>query len=332
MRTSLSSSTPRASTATPRSSRDSERSSSPSSHNLNSPKVSPTLLRNKPSLIHTQSYPHSSQGLHTTTPNIPQTPHAAQDPDGMTIEALRVAYKKLQSKALDLQNKVALHEEKARSDQKKIQALELVLQREAASSPSSFSSSPSMTAGGRMAENKYVAQIDALSSKLYKLEEKNQAMLEEMTSLKSDLRNKKKQHESKIRELQLKHDFEMRNLEQQQRHFTSGLKKETRKDVDGLKQHLVVQETDLQKKHVRELQDLKTEHLERELQLKDTIHRLQDELDYVKQTGKRAAIRKTEVNLENETDDETTISIEGTEEEAAEAEEEEEEGDPEECY
>jgi hypothetical protein len=248
----------------------------------------------------------------------------------MTTEALRAAYKKLQTKVVDLQHKVALQEEKARSDQKKIQALELVLQREAASSSSPFSPSPSMASGGRVAENKYVAQIDALSSKLYKLEEKNQAMSEELASLKSDSRNKKKEHESKIKELQLKHDFDIRNLEQQQRHFASGLKKETRKDVDGLKQHLVVQETDLQKKHMRELQDLKAEQLERELQLKDVIHRLQDELEHLKQTGKRAAIRKTEVNVDDDTDDEQAANMDGAEEDAVEAAEEE--GDPEECY
>jgi hypothetical protein len=245
----------------------------------------------------------------------------------MTAETLLTTYKKLQQKVVDLQHKVVdlqhklgLQEEKGKSDHKKIQALELVLQREAASP----SPSPSgAVIGGRISESKYLAQIDALSSKLYKLEERNQAMAEEMTSLKSDLRNKKKEHESKIKELQLKHDFDMRALEQQQREFASGLRKETRKDVDGLKQHLVVQETDLQKKHMREVQDLKAEQLERELQLKEVTHRLQYELDHLKQTGKRASIRRTEASVGSDIDDEATIGdVEG----------EGEEGDPEECY
>lgn len=249
-----------------------------------------------------------------------------QDPDGMSLEALQAAHKKLQHKAMDLQHKLALQEEKARSDQKKIQALELVLQREAASAASPFSSSG--TGSGRMAESKYLAQIDSLSSKLYKLEERNQSMAEEVAGLKSDLRNKKKEHESKIKELQLKHDFDMRALEQQQRDFASGLKKETRKDVDGLKQHLVVQETDLQKRHMREVQDLKAEQLERELQLKDVIRRLQDEVEHIRQTGKRASIRKTEASLLSDSEGEQPTTLDDTED----GDEGEEEGDPAECY
>ena len=248
-----------------------------------------------------------------------------------SAEMLRAvaAYKKLQQKIVELQHKLSLQEEKGRSDQRKIQALELVLQREAASSsPSAFASSGAVAAGGRMVESKHLAQIDALSSKLYKLEEKNQAMAEEMSSLKSDLRNKKREHETKVKEIQLKHDFDMRAKEQQQREFTSGLRKETRKDVDGLKQHLVVQETDLQKRHMREMQDLKTEQMERELQLKEIIHQLRDELEHVRQTGKRASIRRTEeVSVVSQSDDKPLTTAADAEEAVG-----EEEGDPEECY
>lgn len=230
----------------------------------------------------------------------------------------------MQQKVVDMQTKFTLLEEKGRNDQKKIQALELVLQRET-TSPSPFA--PSVpSGGGRTAESKYLAQIDALSSKLYKLEERNQAMTEEVASLKSDLRNKKKEQESNIKELQLKHDFEMRALEQQQREYASGLRRETRKDVDGLKQHLVVQETDLQKKHMREMQDLKAEQLERELQLKDTIRRLQDEIEYLKQTGKHSSIQRTDISTDSisDTNDEQPATMD--------ASEDDEEGDPEECY
>lgn len=224
------------------------------------------------------------------------------------VAVLKQENRKLLAQRVTLTQKIALLEEKARVDLKKIQALELVLQRE--------SSSSSVMGGNRIENNKYSAQIDALSTKIYKLEEKNQAMAEELASLKSDTRNKKKEQEAKIREIQQKHEFDLRAMEQQQREFTSGLKKETRKDVDGLKQHLVVQETDLQKKHLREVQDLKAEHLDKELKLKQIIHLLQDELDHVKQSGKRAAIRRVESNYSIA--DETTPV--------------ENEEDPDECY
>lgn len=211
--------------------------------------------------------------------------------------------------------KIALLEEKAKVDAKKIQALELVLQREGSSS---------LSVNRTDSSNKYVAQIDALTSKIYKLEERNQALTEEVAGLKSDIRNKKRDHEAKMKEFQIKRDFEFRTLEQQQRDFASGLKKETRKDVDGLKQHLVVQETDLMKKHIREVQELKAEQLEQELKLKQIIHRLQDELEHFKQSKKRSVIRRME--NDNEYVDGGSEEGEGKEKE------DREEEDPDECY
>lgn len=255
-----------------------------------------------------------------TTPHSPTTPHFedAAVPDGQldqTLSALRQENKKLLNQRMAMSQKMALLEEKARADAKKIQALELVLQREGTSS---------LAGGGRVdSSNKYMAQIDALTSKIYKLEERNQALTEEITSLKSDIRNKKKDHEAKIKELQLKLNFDLRTMEQQQREFATGLKKETRKDVDGLKQHLVVQETDLMKKHMREIQDLKADQLEKELKLKQIIHRLQDELEHYKQSKKRSAIRRVDSESWIGGDDESTGDKE---------EEGGEEEDPDECY
>lgn len=279
-----------------------------------------------------RSYSSSSQKLPSkVSPTPPRQKSQQNSKPSQDLEVLQATCKKLQTKVLGLQHKLILAEEREARDQKKIQALELVLQREAQSTPS-FSYSSPLANGARVAESKYLAQIDALSSKLYKLEERNQALVEEAASLKSDLRNKKKDYEGKVKDLQAKHEFELRNLGQQQREFASGLRKETRKDVDGLKQHLVVQETDLQKKHTREVLDLKAGQLERELQLKDTIRRLQDELEYMKQTAKRASIRPSGVVYEDNKDEDDEETKRDGKDDDSETTNAEEEGDPGECY
>lgn len=241
----------------------------------------------KPPLTARKTPRHSLLASSASSPSsspssITSTPIHSSNNNNDELQRLQAENRKLSQQRMALASKVNLLEEKAKSDAKKIQALELLLQRESGNTGTAASADNS----------KYLVEMDALSTKIFKLEERSQSMVEEMTTLKADLRNKKKDHEAKMKELQTKHDFEMRALAQQQRDFATGLKKETRRDVDGLKQHLQVQETDLQKKHLRTVQDLKVEYLDREMQLKEVIRDLQDQLERARQHEKWSSIRR----------------------------------------
>ncbi len=107
---------------------------------------------------------------------------------------LRAEVRKLNQTRIILTNKITLLEERVKSDAKE-----------------------NLTNGTstKSAED-HDKEIDALHSKIYKLEERNQTMTEEMNNLKSDLRNRKKDHDVKMKEMQLKYEFEIRTLKKQQ--------------------------------------------------------------------------------------------------------------------
>ena len=94
----------------------------------------------------------------------------------------------------------SLLEERVRRDTKRIQSLELLSKQ-----PPKLSHAD---------ENKYLNEIDALSSKTYKLEERNQALVEELAALKVELRNRKKDYETTVKDIQSKHELNTRTLTQ----------------------------------------------------------------------------------------------------------------------
>lgn len=99
-----------------------------------------------------------------------------------------------------------LLEERAKRDAKRIQSLELLSKQD-----------PKLKNGS---EEKYLKDMDDLSSKIYKLEERNQTLIEEIKALKTELRDRKKDFEHNVNDMQKQHDRNTRTLTQKHKEYS----------------------------------------------------------------------------------------------------------------
>jgi len=205
------------------------------------------------------------------------SPKNCDNASSADVKRLKSELKRVGEQRAAWQTKCTLLEERVRRDAKRIQSLEVLSKQE-----------PKLTHAD---ENKYLKEIDILSSKVYKLDERNQSLMEEIAALKVELRNRKKDYEASVKDIQSKHERNTRSLTQMHKNYADGFTKDMRKEAEELRHILAVQETDLHKQYQRHMQDIKAEASEREMCLKEVIRKLQDTLHSAKISDRRDALR-----------------------------------------
>jgi len=199
------------------------------------------------------------------------------------VVRLKSEVKRIGEQRIAFQTKCTLLEERARRDAKRIQSLEVLSKQD-----------PKLK---NTSEEKYLKDIDELSSKIYKLEERNQSLMEEMNSLKTELRNRKKDFDHSMKAMQVQHERNTKTLTQNHKEFADNFKKDYKKEIEELHHRLAVQESDLHKKYQRHVQEIKLEATEREHRLKEQIRKLQDALHVIKVTQRRESLKSGEKDL-----------------------------------